>query len=62
MSNGSPVPECLHTELRFGSGGFHIFCPKCGVRWAAEKDGTIGPVSDLNRVDSRLDGETRVKP
>lgn len=32
---------CAHNRLRFGSGGYYIFCaePKCNAMWVAIKSG-----------------------
>ena len=33
---------CKHLSLRFGSGGFYVFCDECNVAWVAVKKGGTG--------------------
>lgn len=46
--------NCRHTTLRFGSGGYYIFCsePGCGAAWIAWKMGE----------DERVPGVTNGQP
>lgn len=61
----SVAERCAHSRLRFGSGGYYIFCvePACSRRWVAarsatddspgESDGTSGElvrVSDAQQA------------
>ena len=45
---------CEHSSLFFGSGGYFIFCAKCGAEWSATHEGKW----DHSRPNPALD--TRV--
>ena len=53
-------PQCSHTTLHFGSGGYYIFCsaPTCGKAWVAIKMGNDGDL-DPERGSECLAGSLK---
>lgn len=52
--------SCSHPSLRFGSGGYFIFCNVCNAPWVAIKDSS-GIMPDHSRSGDNATGH-RVKP
>ena len=47
-------PKCKHETLRFGSGGYYVFCETCHVRWVAIKGGPDDTELDRDRAGDGL--------
>jgi hypothetical protein len=52
--------KCKHETLRFGSGGYYVFCDRCLVRWGRLKGGTSTELDPDRASDGLTEDELRI--